>query len=134
MLNFSKNNFTNVLNLSLKKGHNRKTFWTDDSWSKFKSLRSYDWNIWKSPKYTHWRKWLHGGWQWVGVLIRLDTIQKILCGFGMKPHGNNIFFTKPCHRQMYQIFKYVPPQRKQISDFQSHFSVLTISGIFMFFL
>ena len=46
--------------------------------------------------------------------------------------GNKHFFTKSCHRQTYQNYEQ-PPQTSQTSDFQSHFSVLKISQIFLNF-
>ena len=46
------------------------------------------------------------------------------------PSGNHHLFTISCHRQTYQYFQQ-SPQRLQCSDFQSPFSPLKTSGIFM---
>ena len=44
--------------------------------------------------------------------------------------GNKHFFTKSCHCQTYQNYEQ-PPRTSQNSYFQSHFSVLKISKIFL---
>ena len=58
----------------------------------------------------------------------LDSVQYFLVKLGIKPRMHlweiSIFFTKACHRQIYQNYEQ-PPQSLQNLYFQSHFSAST---------
>ena len=64
----------------------------------------------------------------MGYIRQLDTVQDFFIKLDIKPRLH--FFTKSCHRQIYQNYEQ-PPQSMQNLYCQNHISASKISQIFL---
>ena len=109
-----------------------KSFRKDEtltSWTLIQHICPHFW-AWLLNTLNHAQKWGQMCCKSV-QLVRGSSFRNVLL---QNPYfgRNYFFFTTSYHRQTYQNHLQ-PPQRYQNSYFQSHFSLLNISGIFLIF-